>query len=204
VRQVHQTFLGSMVQVVTCPTCNGSGQVITNPCRTCRGRGLERKTFRKIVPIPAGVDNGTQVRLAGEGQPGINGGPTGNFFIEILVSPHKYFRRQGNDILLSLNINISQAVLGAEIDTPTVDGIVKMKIPAGTQPGKVFSLKGKGVPRLRNNGRGDQLVIINVDVPTRVSSEQRQLFKKLADTLGSEAVPQEKSFLDRLKESLGG
>jgi molecular chaperone DnaJ len=178
--------------------------VITNPCRTCRGRGLERKTLKKVVPIPAGVDNGTQVRLAGEGQPGINGGPNGNFFIEIMVAPHKYFQRQANDILLNLNINISQAVLGAEIEVPTMDGIEKMKIPAGTQPGKVFSLKGKGVPRIRNNGRGDQLVIINVDVPTRVSTEQRQLFKKLADTLGSEAVPQEKSFLDKLKESLGG
>ncbi|MBN2256298.1 MAG: molecular chaperone DnaJ [Anaerolineaceae bacterium] len=204
VRQVHQTFLGSMVQVVTCPTCNGSGKVIANPCHACRGRGLERKTFKKVVPIPAGVDSGTQVRLAGEGQPGINGGPNGNFFIEISVSPHKYFRRQGTDILLNLNINISQAVLGAEISVPTVDGIEKMKIPAGTQPGKVFNLKNKGVPRLRNNGRGDQLVIINMDVPTRISSEQRALFKKLADTLGSEAVPQEKSFLDRIKESLGG
>jgi molecular chaperone DnaJ len=204
VRQVHQTFLGSMVQVVTCPTCSGSGQVITNPCRTCRGRGLEKKTIKKTVPIPAGVDNGTQVRLAGEGQPGINGGPNGNYFIEIVVAPHKYFRRQGYDILLNLNINISQAALGAEVDTPTVDGIVKMKIPAGTQPGKVFNLKGKGVPKLRNNGRGDQLVIVNVDVPTRVSSTQRALFQKLADTLGSEAVPQEKSFLDKLKESLGG
>ncbi len=178
--------------------------MITNPCRVCRGRGLERKTFKKVVPIPAGVDNGTQVRLAGEGQPGINGGPNGNYFIEIIVSPHKYFRRQANDILLNLNINISQAVLGAEIEVPTVDGIEKMKIPAGTQPGKVFNIKGKGVPRLRNNGRGDQLVIINVDIPTRISSEQRQLFKKLADTLGSEAVPQEKSFLDRLKETMGG
>ena len=204
VRQVHQTFLGSMVQVVTCPTCSGSGQVITNPCHICRGRGLERKTFKKVIPIPAGVDNGTQVRLAGEGQPGINGGPNGNFFIEITVAPHKYFRRQANDILLNLNINISQAVLGAEIEVPTVDGIEKMKIPAGTQPGKVFNIKGKGVPRLRNNGRGDQLVIINVDIPTRISSEQRQLFKSLSDTLGSEAIPQEKSFLDRIKETLGG
>lgn len=204
VRQVHQTFLGSMVQVVTCPTCNGSGHVISNPCRNCRGRGLERKTFNKVVPLPAGVDNGTQVRLAGEGQPGINGGPNGNFFIEIAVSPHKFFKRQGEDILLNLNINISQAVLGSEIDVPTVDGISKLKIPAGTQPGKIFTMKGKGVPRLRNNGRGDQLVIINMDVPSHLTSEQRALFQKLAGTLSSEAVPQEKSIFDRLKESLGG
>ncbi len=202
VRQVHQTFLGSMVQVVTCPTCNGSGQVITNPCRTCRGRGVERKSFKKVIPIPAGVDDGTQVRLAGEGQPGSNGGPNGNYFVEITVSPHKYFKRQGEQILLNLNINISQAVLGAEIDVPTVDGIAKLKIPAGTQPGKVFTMKSKGVPRLRNNGRGDQLVIINLDIPSHLTSEQRSLFQKLATTLGTEAVPQEKSFFERLKETL--
>jgi molecular chaperone DnaJ len=192
-----------MVQVVTCPTCNGSGQVITHPCRTCHGRGLERKSFKKVIPIPAGVDNGTQVRLAGEGQPGINGGPNGNYFVEISVSPHKYFRRQAEQILLNLNINISQAVLGAEIDVPTVDGIVKLKIPAGTQPGKVFTMKGKGVPRLRNNGRGDQLVIINIEIPGHLTSDQRSLFQKLAATLGSEAIPQEKSFFERLKETLG-
>ena len=129
VRQVRQTFLGSMVQVATCPTCNGRGEIISTPCHTCHGRGLERKTVKKTVPIPGGVDNGTQIRLAGEGQPGVNGGPNGNLYIEIQVKPHQFFRRKGNDILLDLNINIAQAALGAEIEVPTVDGTDQTEHP---------------------------------------------------------------------------
>jgi molecular chaperone DnaJ len=204
VRQVRQTILGSMVQVSTCPTCDGVGETIPTPCHTCQGRGLERRTRRKRVTIPAGVDDGTQIRLAGEGQPGINGGPNGNLYITIRVLPHKFFRRRENDILLDLSINVAQAALGAEVEVPTVDGSTRLKIPPGTQPGKVIRLRGKGVPYLRGNGRGDQLVIINVEVPTRLTPEQRQLFEQLAKSLESEARPQERSFLDWLKETLGG
>jgi len=204
VRQQRQTFLGSMVQVITCPTCNGSGEVITTPCRTCRGRGQERKTVRKTVSIPAGVDNGTQIRLAGEGQPGENGGPNGNLFLELAVKPHAYFHRRENNIMLNLSVNISQAALGAEVEVPTLDGKSKLTIPAGTQPGKIITLKGKGVPRLRGNGRGDELVMIEVEVPTRLTPDQRRLFEELARTLGSEVKPTEKSFVDKLKEVLGG
>jgi len=120
------------------------------------------------------------------------------------VREHAYFRRRKNDIQLDLNINIAQAALGAEIEVPTLDGPAMLKIPAGTQPGKVFTLKNKGVPYLRSSGRGDQHVIINVDIPTRLSPEQRILFEELAKTLGSEASPQERSFFDRLKDVLGG
>ncbi len=204
VQTVRQTFLGSMVQVSTCPACAGVGEIISTPCTVCKGRGLERKTIKKVVPIPAGVDNGTQVRLAGEGQPGINGGPNGNLFFELKVRPHKFFRRKQNDILLDLNINVAQAALGAEIEVPTIDGVEVLKVPAGTQPGKVFTLKNKGAPILRSSGRGDQHVIISVDVPTRLTTEQRQLFEQLAATLGSEVKPQEKSFFDRLKDVLNG
>ncbi len=204
VQTVRQTFLGSMVQVSVCPTCNGSGEVISTPCPTCHGRGLERITSRKVVPIPAGVDNGIQVRLPGEGQPGANGGPNGNLFLDIRVKPHKFFRRKQNDIILDLTINIAQAALGADIQVPTLEGDETLPIPSGTQPGKVFTLKGKGVPFVRSSGRGDQHVIVDVEVPTRLNSEQRQLFEKLAATLGSEVHPQERSFLDRLKDVLGG
>lgn len=204
VRQTRQTFLGSMVQVITCPTCNGAGEVITNPCHTCKGRGLERKTVNKIVPIPPGVDNGTQIRLSGEGQPGTQGGPNGNLYIEIRVKSHQFFRRKDNDLLLDLNINIAQATLGAEIEVPTIDGTTHLTIPAGSQPGKIFRLKGKGVPNVRGGGRGDQMVIVNVEVPSRLSPDQRSLFEQLAKTLGTEVRPQEKSFLDILKEVLGG
>ena len=204
VRQVRQTFLGSMVQVTTCPTCNGRGEIINTPCHTCKGRGLERKTVTKNVSIPGGVDNGNQVRLSGEGQPGINGGPHGNLYIEIKVKDHKFFRRKGNDILLDLNINVAQAALGADIEVPTLEGPAKLTIPAGTQPGRVFTLRGKGVPILRSSGRGDEMVIINVEVPTKLTSEQRKLFEEMATTLGTEVRPQEKSFMDKLKEVLGG
>lgn len=204
VRQVRQTFLGSMVQVTTCPTCNGQGEVINTPCPTCRGRGLERKTIHKTVTIPGGVDTGTQIRLAGEGQPGIFGGPNGNLYVEIQVRSHKFFRRNGTDILVDLNINVAQAALGADIEVPTVDGPTRLNIPSGTQPGRIFTLKGKGVPFLRSNGRGDQKVIVNVEVPARLNAEQRKLFEQLAQTLGSDVRPQERSFLDKLKEVLGG
>lgn len=204
VRQVRQTILGSMVQVSTCPTCNGAGETIASPCHICQGRGVERRNRKKIVSIPAGVDNGTQIRLAGEGQPGLNGGPNGNLYIAIEVKQHKYFRRRENDVLLDLEVNIAQAALGADVDIPTVDGLAKLKIPAGTQPGKVLRLRGKGIPHLRGSGRGDQLVIVNVEVPTHLNSEQRRLFEQLAKSLGSEVHPQERGFLDWLKETLGG
>lgn len=204
VRQVRQTFLGSMVQVATCPNCGGRGEIISHPCHTCKGRGLERKTVKKKIPIPGGVDTGTQIRLAGEGQPGVNGGPTGNLYMEIKVKDHQYFKRKGNDILLNLNINIAQAVLGSELEVPTVDGPAKLNIPAGTQPGKVFTMRGKGSPILRSSGRGDQLVVVNVEVPKSLNADQRKLFEQLATTLGTEVKPTEKSFLDILKDVLGG
>jgi molecular chaperone DnaJ len=203
VQTVRQTFLGSMVQVTSCPTCNGQGEIINTPCSTCRGRGLERRVLRKSVSIPAGVDNGTQVRLGGEGQPGANGGPNGHLYLEMRVKPHKFFRRRQNDILLDLNINMAQAALGADIEVPTIEGEEKLRIPAGTQPGKVFTIKGKGIPNVRGGARGDQHVLINLEVPTRLSNEQRQLLEKLAETLGSEVRPQERSFLDKLKDVLG-
>lgn len=204
VRQVRQTLLGSMVQVTTCPVCNGQGETIATPCSTCSGRGVERVTRKKHVSIPAGVDTGNQMRFAGEGQPGVDGGPTGNLYLVFQVKPHKYFKRRGNEILLDLDVNVAQAVLGGEVEVPTVDGPEKLRIPAGVQPGKVLRMRGKGVPALRGSQRGDQLVIVNVEVPRSLTAEQRQLFEQLAKTMGSEVRPQERSFLDWLKETLGG
>ncbi len=204
VRQARQTLFGSMVQVTTCPTCRGAGETIQTPCKTCQGRGLERKTIKKVVEIPGGVDNGTRIRLAGEGQPGLNGGPQGDLYLALNVRPHKYFRRRDDDILLDLDINLAQAALGAEVEIPTVEGKAALKIPAGIQPGKVIRMRGKGASHLRGSGRGDQLVIINVEVPTRLSSQQRELLEQLGESLGSEVRPQERSFLDRLRDMLGG
>ena len=190
VRQVRQTFLGSMVNVSTCPACGG--------------RGLLRKTVQRVVPIPAGVDEGTQVRLAGEGEPGVNGGPHGNLYIVVHVRSHQYFRRRGDDVLLDVGVNVAQVTLGALITVPTVDGEEAVSIPAGTQPGKVLHLKGKGIPHLQRGGRGDQLVVISVEIPRDLTAQQRQLFEALGATMGDGVVPQERGFLDRLKELLGG
>ncbi len=204
VRQVRQTLLGSRVQVSTCPACNGAGETISTPCKTCSGRGLVRRTRKKAVSVPAGVDTGNQIRLAGEGQPGVNGGPHGNLYLVVEVQPHKFFHRKDNDVLLDLGINVAQATLGAEVEVPTVDGPAKLKIPAGIQPGKVLRMRGKGVPILRSSGRGDQLVIVNVEIPKNLNAEQRQLFEQLAKSLGTEAHPAERSIIDWLKEALGG
>jgi molecular chaperone DnaJ len=204
VRQARQTFLGSLVNVSTCPTCGGRGETISTPCQNCNGRGQERIQVKKVVPIPAGVDEGTQIRLSGEGEPGPNNGPTGDLYIVIHVKPHRYFRRRNNDILLDLAINVAQATLGAEVTIPTVDGEEKIKIQPGSQPGKMIRMKGKGVPHLRRNGRGDQLVILSVEIPRSLSSDQRKIFEELAKTMGTEALPQEMSLIDRLKELLGG
>ena len=204
VRQVRQTLLGSMVNVSTCPSCGGLGETISTPCQTCRGRGLVRETIQRMIPVPAGVDDGTRIRIASEGEPGVNGGPNGDLYVFIHVKPHRFFRRRDNDILLDLGVNIAQATLGAQVTIPTLDGEDTLTIPPGTQPGKVLRLRGKGVPRLRRNGRGDQLVIVSVDIPRSLSVEQRALLEQLAETLGTDVHPHERGFLDTLKDLLGG
>ena len=150
---------------------------LPRPATPAAGAAWYARPVRKSVSIPSGVDNGNQIRLAGEGQPGENGGPNGNLYLVIRVLSHKYFRRRENDILLDLNINIAQATLGAEVEVPTVDGLTKLKIPAGIQPGKVLRMRGKGVPHLRGNGRGDQMIVVNVEVPKNLTVEQRKLME---------------------------
>jgi molecular chaperone DnaJ len=204
VRQVRQTFLGSMVNVSTCPTCNGSGETIATPCHTCRGRGRVRNNKKLVVNIPPGVDTGTQIRLSSEGEPGSSGGPAGNLYVVLGVEPHPYFRRRGDDIWMEYSVNISQATLGAEVSVPTVDGEEKLKVPAGTQPGTVFPMRNRGVPRLQRSGRGDHFVVINVTIPTKLSGDQKKLLRDLGSTLeGSHAGAEKKSFLDSLGDFFG-
>ncbi len=204
VRQIQQSILGSFVNVSTCPRCRGVGEIVTSPCSECRGHKVVQVPRTLSVKIPAGVDAGMRVRLTSEGEPGTYGGPPGNLYVTILVESHPYFRRRDSDVLLELVINVTQAVLGDEITVPTLDGEVPLKIPAGTQSGKVFRLRGRGIPRLRRNGRGSQLVIIQVAIPTRLTAEQKRLFKELSKTMDKEVIPQtEKGFFDKLKETLG-
>ncbi|MBC7223548.1 MAG: molecular chaperone DnaJ [Anaerolineae bacterium] len=204
VRRVQQTLLGSFVNVSTCPRCGGTGEVVLTPCTVCRGDKRVPVTRKLLVEIPAGVSDGTQIRLAGEGQPGLRGGPPGNLYVALSVREHPFFKRQGDDIYLQLNINVAQAALGDKVRVPTLDGEVELTIPPGTQTGQTFRLRGKGVPHLRRNGRGDQYVVVQVVVPTRLTPEQRELFTKLGRTLGREVVPQgEKSLLERVLEAIG-
>lgn len=204
VRQMRQSILGSMVQVVTCPQCNGRGKLIDKPCNNCHGRGLERKTSKRKVKIPAGLDKGNQVRMTGEGQPGANGGPNGDYYLKLDVAPHAFFRRNGQDILLDLDINICQASLGDEITVPTVDGDSRLRIPPGTQPGRSFKIREKGVPVLNRSERGDQIVTVNVQIPTSLSKQQEEQLQELSKTMGKEIKIQERSFFDKIKDAFSG
>jgi molecular chaperone DnaJ len=192
-----------MVTSTACPTCHGAGEVIDTPCNVCKGRGRVQLQRRLTVNVPAGIDSGMQIRLSGEGEPGVNGGPHGNLYVFVQVQAHRFFRRQGDDVVLEMSINVAQAALGDTILVPTLEGDERLNVPNGTQPGRVFRLRGKGFPRLQRNGRGDQLVALHVEVPTRLSDEQRRLFKELAKTMETDAKPEEKGFFERLKEVLG-
>jgi molecular chaperone DnaJ len=165
-----------------------------------------RNTRRLIVNIPPGVDTGTQIRLSNEGEPGSGDGPAGNLYVVLNVEPHAFFRRRGDDIWMEFSVNIAQAALGAEVMVPTVDGEERLKIPAGAQPGTVFPLRSKGVPRLQRSGRGDQFLVLNVAIPTSLNGEQKKLLKELSKSLeGSHAGGSEKkSFLDSLADFFGG
>lgn len=201
VRRVQQSILGSFVNVTTCPTCRGEGETISIPCTQCRGNKRVRTSRPINVKIPAGVDTGTQIRLAGEGEMGEHGGPIGNLYVVLEVKPHAYFRRREDDVVLEMQINVAQAALGDEIEVPTLDGKEKIAVTAGTQTGKVYSLRGKGIPHLRRGGRGDELIVIQVVTPSNLTPEQRDLFATLAKSLGKEVIPQtEKGFLDKLKD----
>ncbi len=201
VRRVQQSILGSFVNVTTCPTCRGEGETISMPCSQCRGNKKIRVTRRLNVKVPPGVDTGTQIRLASEGELGEFGGPPGNLYVVLNVTTHKIFRRREDDVVMEVQLNVAQAALGDEIAVPTLDGEEKIGIPGGTQTGHVITIKGHGIPHLRRQGRGDQLVVVQVTVPKNLTNEQRKLFGELAKTLGKEVIPQsEKGFIDKLKD----
>jgi len=184
----------------TCTSCNGSGQIIRNPCTTCRGQGYKQVQRKLKVNIPAGVDDGTRVRLSNEGQPGVNGGPAGDLYVFLKVKPHPFFERQEYDLHCTIPINIAQAALGAEIEVPTLDQPQKLKIPEGTQSGSQFRLRHKGVPILNGGGRGDLYVHVEVRVPTRLTREQRKMLEQLRDTLPIDNAPAEKGLFEKVKD----
>ena len=193
VMSTKRTPFGMVQSSEQCPKCKGRGKIIHSPCKTCRGIGSVRRQHKVSVSIPAGIDDGQTISLKGQGNAGLNGGPAGDLLITVLVQPHARFERDGASILLDQEISFSQAALGAEVEVPTLDGKVKLNIPEGTQTGTTFRLKGKGVPFLRNGGRGDQFVTVNVAVPRRMTSTQKNALRRYAETMG-ETVEQKNIF----------
>ena len=200
VRFTQNTMFGQMVNERPCSRCKGEGKIISEPCKECRGKGTLKRNKKLKVKIPAGVDNGSRLRVSGEGEAGAKGGPNGDLYVYLYVKPHKFFERDGTTVLCEVPINIVQATLGADIKVPTLDGQVTMKVPEGTQPGKVLRLKGKGIPSLRGGSRGDQLVRIKVVVPTKLSDKQKDALRKFADISKDNINPEEKSFMDKVKD----
>ncbi len=185
VRQVQQSVFGRFTNITTCPQCHGEGRIITKPCLQCRGTGKEKRQRSIVVKIPPGVEDGSRIRLSAEGDTGVRGGSPGNLYLSLSVKEHEVFTRDGDSILYELPINFAQAALGAEVEVPTLEGNIKLKIPAGSQTGKVFRLKNRGVPHLHGSGRGDQLVKLLLVTPESLNKRQRQLFEELFKILGT-------------------
>lgn len=199
-----QNFMGMTMQSSTaCPMCGGRGTIIKNPCSTCKGKGKVRRTARIKVQVPAGVDEGQSVRVRGQGCAGSNGGPAGDLLVEISIKPHPLFRRDGADVLCECPITFAQAALGAEIEVPTLDGRVRYTVPEGTQTGTVFRLRGKGIPYVGNSrSRGDQLVTVVVETPTKLTREQKELLRKFDESAsGSGSQPKIARFFEKLKQN---
>jgi molecular chaperone DnaJ len=187
----------------TCPQCQGTGQIIKNRCTECKGAGRLPKEKILELKIPAGVDDGSRLRVAGEGEAGTNGGPSGDLYVVIEVEEHPFFKRQGNDIYCELPVSFPQAALGAEINIPTLQGNEKLKIPEGTQTGTVFRLKGRGVVSLGGRGQGDQLVAITVVTPTKLNKQQKELLQQFADACDGEAEEDSGSLFGKVKDIFG-
>jgi molecular chaperone DnaJ len=204
VRRVQRSILGSFVSVTTCPVCNGEGETVPIPCSECNGEKRVYVTRERMVTIPPGVDDGTQIRVSGEGEMGVQGGPPGNLYVVLEVEPHPIFQRRGDDILVEMNVNVAQAALGADVSVPTMEGEETITVPAGTQSGTIMRLRGKGVPHLKRDGRGDELIMVRVAVPTDLTPDQREMLRRLGETLEPETVWHEKrGFFDELRELFG-
>ncbi|HHX50153.1 MAG TPA: molecular chaperone DnaJ, partial [Clostridia bacterium] len=205
VRMSQNTPLGRFQTIKTCHNCHGTGKVVTTPCHGCQGRGKVRRSRTIHLNIPAGVDTGSRLRVAGEGEAGSYGGPPGDLYVFIQVRPHQQFQRNNDDVIYELPISFVQAALGTEIEVPTLDGPVKLKIPEGTQGGTSFRIKGKGINRLQGFGRGDQHVKVTVVTPTSLNEKQKQLLKEFGQTLGkSNFQTKDKGFFEKMKEAFMG
>ncbi len=205
IRRAQQSVFGQFVNVTACARCQGEGRIVQSPCTQCRGLGREKKPRKISVKIPAGVDDGAQIRLSGEGEAGPRGGEYGNLYVVLGVAAHQRFERVEDHILLELPVNIAQAALGSRVTIPTLDGDWELEVPEGTQSGDEFVLRGKGVPHLRGAGRGDMLIRATVVVPEGLNENQRRLLEQLAETMGTPVLPKkDKGFFERLRDAVAG
>jgi molecular chaperone DnaJ len=188
----------------TSPRCQGQGRVVQHPCGECRGEGRVRRKKKLTIHVPAGVDNGSRLRLNGEGEAGVGGGPPGDLYVVLSVREHAIFQRDGDDVYCEVPITMVQAALGDEIEVPTLDGPVKMKVPPGSQSGKIFRLRHRGVASLNGSGRGDVLVNLLVEVPTKLSAKQKAILREFAKASGEESHPIGKGFIEKVKEIFSG
>ena len=199
----RQTPMGVFASTAPCTRCGGKGKIIHQPCKDCRGSGQARRRKTIQASIPAGIDNGQTISIRGQGHAGRNGGPSGDLLITITVRPHELFRREGTSVLCEAPITFAQAVLGAELEIPTIDGKVKYNLPEGTQSGTTFRLKGKGIPSLNGRGRGDQYVTVFIETPKDLNKEQKDALKKFSETMGEETnehYEQRKNFFKKFKK----
>ncbi len=194
---------GFFQMVSTCPKCRGSGQVITNPCRKCKGTGRVPKKRIVNIKIPKGVHEGQGIRVAGEGEPGRGGGPRGDLYCYVRVKPHEFLQRDRNDLIAIVPISFTQAALGTTIDVPSLDGARGLKIPAGTQYGSVFRIKGQGLPDIRTGRTGDELVQVTIETPTKLNTKQQELLREFAKTENKTVSPQSTRFFEKLKKYFG-
>lgn len=201
IRRTAQSIFGSVVTAATCPTCAGAGRLLKNPCVQCRGQGRLERTRRLSVRIPAGVDSGSQIRLSGEGEAGLRGGPSGDLYVVLRVKAHGHLARRDQDVIYELRVNMVQAALGDRIEIPTLEGAVEIAIPAGTQNGQSFRLAGRGMPDVRGGRRGDQYVVVQVVVPKDLSVEQKAFLRKVGGLTGKpEKVS--KGFFEKLRDAI--
>ncbi|HMB94551.1 MAG TPA: DnaJ C-terminal domain-containing protein, partial [Tepidisphaeraceae bacterium] len=203
-RVAQQGFGGMFRMVTACPNCRGRGTVVKDQCRACGGTGRQMRKRVVTVKIPAGVHEGQAVRISGEGEPGQNGAPAGDLHCYIQIRPHPIFSRHNNDIVCQIPISFTQAALGGHIDVPTLKNTERLEIPSGTQHGEVFKLKNRGLPDIRTNRNGDQIVQILVEIPKKLNDRQKQLLREFSDTEDGNLMPQRRGFMDKLKEMFKG
>ena len=194
---------GFFQMVSTCPQCRGTGQIVKNPCPTCHGSGRVPKKRTVTIKVPPGVHEGQGIRVAGEGEPGHNGGPNGDLYVYVRIRPHEFLERDGNDLIAVVPISVTQAALGATIDVPSLDGTRQLRIPPGTQYGSLFRIRGQGLPDVRTGRTGDELVQVTIETPMNLSARQEELLREFAQTENKNVSPKSQNFFERLKRHFG-